>query len=68
MSGEFRPATLPLPLPTASPLPPDRLRAENPWNLPMTGPWRFQLTHGSIVAGRYVPAQAGRERDRGLQQ
>jgi beta-galactosidase len=57
--GRVSPASLPLPLPTASPLPPDRLRAENPWNLPMTGPWRFRLTHGSIVAGRYVPGAAG---------
>jgi len=56
--GRVSPATVPLPLPTASPLPPDRLRAENPWNLPMTGPWRFRLTHGSIVAGRYVPGAA----------
>ena len=56
--GRISPASLPLPLPTAAPMPPDRLRAQNPWNLPMTGPWRFRLTHGSIVAGRYVPGAA----------
>ena len=53
------PASLPLPLPTAKPLPPDRLRAENPWNLSMTGPWQFHLTHGRIVAGQYVSAEIG---------
>ena len=53
--GRVSPASLPLPLPTAGPMPPDRLRAQNPWNLPMTGPWRFKLTHGSIVANRFVP-------------
>ena len=57
--GRVSPASLPLPLPTASPMPPDRLRAQNPWNLPMTGTWRFRLTHGSIVAGRFVPGAAG---------
>lgn len=56
--GRVSPASLPLPLPEASPMPPDRLRANNPWNLPMTGKWRFQLTHGQIVAGRYVPGVA----------
>ena len=53
--GRVSPATVPLPLPTAAPMPPDRLRAQNPWNLAMTGPWRFKLTHGSIVAGAFVP-------------
>jgi len=56
--GRVSPASLPLPLPAASPMPPDRLRAQNPWNLPMTGTWRFRLTHGSIVAGRFVPGAA----------
>ena len=50
--GRVSPATVPLPLPTAAPMPPDRLRAQNPWNLAMTGPWRFKLTHGSIVLWR----------------
>ena len=55
--GRVSPASLPLPLPTAAPLPPPVLRAHNPWNLPMTGAWRFQLTHGEInQAKQFVPA------------
>ena len=50
------PASLPVPLPTAAPMPPDRLRAHNPWNLPMTGAWRFQLTYGRITAGQFQPS------------
>ena len=50
------PATLPIPLPGASPLSPDKLRGSNPWNLPMTGQWRFALTHGQIVGGQFEPA------------
>ena len=53
------PASLPLPLPGANALSPDRLRAQNPWNLPMTGLWRFQLTHGQIVDGRFVTGSTG---------
>ena len=55
--GRVAPASLPLPLPTAAPLPPDQLRARNPWNLPMTGVWRFKLTHGQInQAKQFVPS------------
>jgi beta-galactosidase len=55
--GRVSPASLPLPLPTAAPLPPDQLRAHNPWNLPMTGIWRFKLTHGEInKAKQFVPS------------
>ena len=54
--GRVSPASLPLPLPTAAPLPPDQLRARNPWNLPMTGTWQFHLTHGQIKAGQFQPA------------
>ncbi len=57
--GRVSPASLPLPLPQAAPMPPDQLRARNPWNLPMTGTWRFQLTHGRITAGEFQPAEAG---------
>ena len=53
------PASLPLPLPGMSALPPDRLRAENPWNLPMTGLWRFKLTHGQIVDGHFQTGPPG---------
>jgi beta-galactosidase len=53
------PASLPLPLPGTKALPPDQLRAQNPWNLPMTGLWRFQLTHGQIVAGHFVTGSLG---------
>ncbi len=56
--GRVSPASLPLPLPlpTAAPLPPDLLRTHNPWNLPMTGVWRFKLTHGEIKAGQFQPS------------
>ena len=54
--GRVSPASLPMPLPTAAPMPPDRLRAHNPWNLPMTGAWRFQLTYGRITAGQFQPS------------
>ena len=50
--GNVAPFTLPLPLPHAAPLAPDQLRARNPWNLPVTGDWKFQLTHGSINAAK----------------
>ena len=48
------PACLPLPLPAAVPMPPDQLRAHNPWNLPMTGDWQFQRIYGQIKAGQFV--------------
>jgi len=59
--GRVTPASLPLPLPTATPVPPDALRAKNPWNLPMTGAWKFALTHGHIKAGGiFVEGQEGK--------
>ena len=58
--GLVSPAALPLPLPSAGPMPPDQLRSHNPWNLPMTGVWKFALTHGSIKAGEFVPGNAGK--------
>ncbi len=58
--GRVSPAALPLPLPAAKAVPPDVLRSHNPWNLPMTGIWKFALTHGSIKAGVFVPGNAGR--------
>ena len=66
--GRVFPASLPLPLPAAGAMPPDRLRAQNPWNLPLTGAWRFRLTHGQIVKGRYVSADFSANGDLGLQQ
>ena len=57
-TGRVAPASLPLPLPEAAPMPPDQLRAHNPWNLPMTGTWRFQLTHGQIRAGQFQRANS----------
>jgi beta-galactosidase len=56
-TGRVSPASLPIPLPAAAPMPPDHLRAHNPWNLPMTGNWRFQLTHGQIKAGQIKAGQ-----------
>ena len=58
--GRVSPASLPLPLPASAPMPPDQLRAHNPWNLPMTGPWRFQLTYGQIKASQFQPSQPAR--------
>ena len=54
--GRVSPASLPLPLPASAPMPPNLLRAQNPWNLPMTGAWKFKLTYGEIKAGKYQPA------------
>ena len=52
-TARVAPASLPLPLPGASVLAPDVLRAHNPWNLPVTGTWKFKLTHGSIKEGQF---------------
>ena len=58
--GRVSPASLPLPLPAATPMPPDQLRAHNPWNLAMTGTWRFALTHGHIGEDKqYQSSEAG---------
>ena len=57
--GRVSPASLSLPLPTAAVMPPDQLRAHNPWTLPMTGTWRFALTHGRILARQFQPSAAG---------
>jgi beta-galactosidase len=60
-AGRVSPASLPLPLPTAAPMPPDVLRSQNPWNLPMTGAWKFALTRGRIEAGGvFAQGQAGK--------
>lgn len=53
-----QPACLPIPLPGVRPLPPKMARTENPWVLPMNGRWRFQLTHGQIVNGRFGLSEA----------
>ncbi len=57
-TGRVAPATLPLPLPGTVAVAPDVLRARNPWNLPLMGTWKFQLTHGRINAGQFQPEQA----------
>ena len=57
--GRVSPAALPIPLPTTAPMPPDQLRSHNPWVLPMTGAWKFALTHGRITAGQYQSSQSG---------
>src|ERR1039458_7986823 len=60
-AGRGSPASLPLPLPPAAPMPPDVLRSQNPWNLPMTGAWKFALTRGRIEAGGvFAQGQAGK--------
>jgi beta-galactosidase len=58
--GAVMPATLPVPLPSASPVPPNMLRAQNPDYMSVTGTWKFALTHGHVIAGgQYVSEQAG---------
>ena len=57
-TGRVSPAALPLPLPSAKPVPPDVLRSQNPWNLPMTGIWKFALTHGQTKHGIFMTAPA----------
>lgn len=58
-TGRVSPAMLPLPLSSATPAPPDAVRARNPWTLAMTGAWRFALTHGHVVSGgEFVPDPA----------
>jgi beta-galactosidase len=47
----------PVPLGDA-PVPVDRLRVNNPAVLPMTGVWRFQITHGVTVNESYVPHES----------
>lgn len=58
--GRVSPAALPLPLPNSEPVAPKVLRAGNPWNLPMTGEWKFALTHGRVKAGRFEQDPAAR--------
>jgi len=58
--GRVSPAALPLPLPNSEPVAPKVLRASNPWNLPMTGEWKFALTHGRVKAGRFEQDPAAR--------
>jgi beta-galactosidase len=48
--GRVAPASLPLILPTQLPVSPEQMRDNNPWNLKLTGIWRFSLTHGHINA------------------
>ena len=57
--GRVAPASMPLPLPGTDPMPPNVLRSQNPQNLPMTGVWRFELTHGGIKEGKFVAASPG---------
>ncbi len=54
--GKVYPATVPIQMPGERPLSPDQLRLKSPWNLPMTGRWKFKLTHGSVVGSEFVPA------------
>ena len=57
--GNVAPFALPLPLTSNSALAPDQLCARSPWNLPVTGNWKFQLTHGKIGADKqFMPQDA----------
>ncbi len=52
-------ASLPIPMRDGSSgLAPDRVRAESPWTKSLAGDWRFRLTHGQIVNGRYALSDA----------
>ena len=55
--GKVAPFTLPLPLSSDSAVAPNVLRARSPWNLPVTGDWKFQLTHGKIGADKEFLSQ-----------
>ena len=50
--GNVAPFTLPLPLTSNSAVAPNVLRARSPWNLPVTGDWKFQMVHGRINAAK----------------
>ncbi len=68
--SRVKPVALLIPLPDkASALPPDRLRAQSPWTLSVAGDWRFRLTHGRIVDGRFAlsDAESGGLRASGVQ-
>ena len=50
-------AAVPVPLPKTAPVALEKLRAENPAVLPMTGTWKFQITSGENVGyGQFVPS------------
>lgn len=51
-------ASLPLPLPGDRPMLPIREREANPWVIPMTGSWKFELTHGKIANASFIPADS----------
>ena len=55
--GNVAPFTLPLPLTSDAAVAPAMLRARNPRNLPVTGDWKFQLTHGKIGADKQFMSQ-----------
>jgi hypothetical protein len=47
-------ADVPLPLPGNTPLDPLKLRTDNPAVISTNGTWRFSLTHGAMINGRFV--------------
>lgn len=48
-------AEIPIPIHTSTPVALDKLRVDNPAVLPLTGSWRFQLTHGAMTREGYQP-------------
>ena len=66
--GRVAPASLPLPLSGSRAVAPNVLRARNPWNLPVTGNWKFKLTHGSINADKEFQPQDAEALDASSQQ
>ena len=66
--GRVAPASLPMSLPSNSVVAPNVLRARNPWNLPVTGTWKFKLTHGVINADKEFQPQDAEALDASSQQ
>jgi len=52
-------ADIPIPIHTPSPVALDKLRVGNPSILPLTGTWRFQLTHGAMGRDGYHSSSSG---------
>jgi beta-galactosidase len=57
--GAVAPASLPVPMAAAKPVPPNVLRAQSPYYMSVTGTWKFALTHGHTVAGGKYVSDAG---------
>ncbi len=52
-------ASIPIPIHTLGPISLDRLRVDNPAVLPLSGQWKFELTHGYMAEDGYHSASSG---------